>query len=327
MSLYQDCKPIIWQGRDDGLGAQRVHQLVKVQNLRGSNVSPVSSKTVGLLGFACDEGVSRNLGRRGAALGPEALRRAMASLCVDENIGHNIFDYGTVSCIDENLESSQAALGEKVACLVRNKAHPLIIGGGHETAWGHFLGLLPFLKDKRWGIINFDAHFDLRPLLQEKLGSSGTPFKQIAESCDANKMPFNYLCVSVQRYVNTSSLFQTAEELGVKYILADDIHLGKQDECLEKIRSFYRNLDFLYLSLCLDSFSADLCPGVSAPQARGITYPQFIPLFREILASNKVCSADIVELAPPYDLDHRTAKFAASLALDIIQETKFASLI
>ena len=326
MTLYQECKPKIWQGRTDGNERERVHQAIKTKNLINEDSAHVSNKTIGLLGFACDEGVLRNMGRQGAALGPDALRAQLATLCVDQNFCHNIIDYGTVSCTDADLESAQTALGEKIAKLIAKKIHPLVIGGGHETAWGHFLGLLPFLKDKRWGIINFDSHFDLRPLIDKEKGSSGTPFKQIAELCAKTNLPFNYLCISVQKHANTSSLFKEAKELGTEYILADEIHRGALDRNLKKIRKFYHNLDYIYLSVCLDAFSSELCPGVSAPQARGILYPQFLPLFREVLESHRVCSADIVELAPPLDQDKRTAKFAASIALDLIQETAFASL-
>ena len=326
MSLYQDCKPNSWQGRRDGQSKERVHQVVSVYNLDGNTRTFSSSHTIGLLGFACDEGVSRNLGRRGAALGPEALRKALASLCLDEKFNHKIIDYGTVSCIDENLELAQSALGEKIASLVGQRVHPLVLGGGHETSWGHFLGLKNFLQNKRWGIINFDAHFDLRPQLEGDRGSSGTPFRQIADFCKLKNMPFNYLCVSIQKHANTASLFEAARKYGVQYILADHIHQGALPQHLGRIKAFCKDLDYIYLTICLDAFSAHLCPGVSAPQPRGISYSQFSPLFKEVLASQKVCSADIVELAPPFDNDSRTAKFAASIALDIIQENSFVGI-
>ncbi|MFK7827090.1 MAG: formimidoylglutamase [Oligoflexales bacterium] len=326
MSLYQECDPKFWQGRTDGEKKERVHQTIIIENLDKVDSKPVANKTLGLLGFACDEGVARNKGRRGAAQGPDALRSKLAPLCTDYKFSHNLVDFGNVSCDDSNLESAQSMLKEKIAKLIAKKVYPIVIGGGHETAWGHFLGLLPFLKNKRWGIINFDAHFDLRPISDEKKGSSGTPFKQIADLCAEKKMPFNYLCISIQKHVNTASLFQKAQDLSVNYILADQIHQGHMDEILKKIKIFYHDLDYIYLSICLDSFSAEICPGVSAPQVRGIQYHQFLPLFKEVLTSNRVCSADIVELSPPFDLDQRTAKFAASIALDLIQETSFASL-
>ncbi len=45
--------------------------------------------------------------------------------------------------------------------------YPIVLGGGHEIAFGHYCGIKDYnasidRKDKL-GIINFDAHFDLRP--------------------------------------------------------------------------------------------------------------------------------------------------------------------
>ena len=59
------------------------------------------------------------------------------------------------------------------------------LGGGHEIAWASYQGIAAgALQDDqrlaRLGIVNFDAHFDLRQPEQAGRGSSGTPFLQIA---------------------------------------------------------------------------------------------------------------------------------------------------
>jgi formiminoglutamase len=76
--------------------------------------------------------------------------------------------------------------------------------------------------------------------------------------------------------------------------------------------------DNVYLSLCLDVFAAAIAPGVSAPQALGLTPWQIIPALRQLAVSNKVISLDVVELAPNFDLDQRTAKLAALLICDFL---------
>ena len=59
---------------------------------------------------------------------------------------------------------------------------PVVLGGGHEVAFGTYLGLARISRSAhpgdRIGILNLDAHFDLRP---GPVPSSGTPFRQIAE--------------------------------------------------------------------------------------------------------------------------------------------------
>jgi len=58
---------------------------------------------------------------------------------------------------------------------------PIVLGGSHELAYGHFNGIVNHLKKQtknssKVGIINFDAHFDLRPY--DNQGSSGTMLKK-----------------------------------------------------------------------------------------------------------------------------------------------------
>ena len=91
------------------------------------------------------------------------------------------FDAGNIVCADGDLETSQLALGEVVTILLENGIKPIVIGGGHELAWGHYQGIADAFPQKNLGIINFDAHFDMRPLLAYDQGSSGTPFLQIAK--------------------------------------------------------------------------------------------------------------------------------------------------
>ena len=74
----------------------------------------------------------------------------------------------------------------------------------------------------------------------------------------------------------------------------------------------------MYLSLSLDVFSPAFAPGVSSIQPLGLNPWHVIPLLRQAAASGKVVSYDIVEHAPRYDIDHRTAKLAATLIYEII---------
>ena len=78
------------------------------------------------------------------------------------------------------------------------------MGGGHEIAYASFAGLARHLSRHerlpRIGILNFDAHFDLR---HAERASSGTPFRQIAELCQACDWPFAYCCLGISRLGNS----------------------------------------------------------------------------------------------------------------------------
>jgi formiminoglutamase len=184
----------LWQGRidsEEGPLALRWHQQVRAL--------PAQARpgTV-LLGFACDEGVSRNQGRTGAREGPLALRRAMANMAWHHD--GPVYDGGDVACQGHDLERAQEALAEQLAQLCDAGHFPLVFGGGHEVAYGSFMGLSRHAGRQplkpRIGIINFDAHFDLRA---GSRANSGTPFRQIAEACIAQGSAFSYLVFGISR--------------------------------------------------------------------------------------------------------------------------------
>lgn len=269
------------------------------------------------MGFCCDEGVKRNLGRVGAAEGPQALRKALANLPLHFQEHEFIYDIGDIVCHDQDLEKAQHALRELVANLLTKNYKPIIIGGGHEIAWGHYQGIDKVHADQTIGIINFDAHFDLRNNPEPDKGSSGTPFRQIAEYRQAHDLDFDYLCLGIQQTGNTRSLFRKAKELNVNYVLAEDIH-QKRADCESIIQKCLNKHDLIYLTICLDVFNNNVAPGVSAPQPLGLTPLQVIPLLKQIVQSNKVISFDIAELNPKYDQDDRTAQLAALLVSEYI---------
>jgi formiminoglutamase len=228
------------------------------------------------------------------------------------------YDAGDIICQDHDLEKSQSALAEAVDRLLSNNITPIVLGGGHELAWGHFQGIAKKNKYEKIGIINFDAHFDMRPLTADGNGTSGTPFLQIAKALEKTGHPFNYYCIGIQRQSNIEPLFTTAEQHHTHVIYADDIYQGKTDVCLDLINQAIIKNEAIYLSLCLDVFASAYAPGVSAPQPLGLTPWQVIPLLRIFSESGKVKSYDIAELSPQYDIDSHTAKLAANLIYEII---------
>lgn len=309
-----------WTGRCDGPSALRWHEVIEPLNLNllAAEEGEKEMRTGwALLGFCCEAGVLRNGGRGGAALAPAALRRALANIPVHGAISP-LWDAGDICCEGDSLEAAQAALAAAVALLQRSGLRTAVLGGGHEVAWGHFQGLAAAFPGKEWSIVNCDAHFDLRPLLPQEKGSSGTPFRQIAQLCSASKLPFNYTCLGIQRYGNSSALFLAAEEYGTQIVSAEQIHC-------EGLGSCYKLLDLslakdapLYLTLDLDVFAAAYAPGVSAIQPLGLTPWQLIPLLRYIAASGKLMACDIAELSPPYDRDSATAALAAQCLAHLI---------
>ncbi|PUZ30252.1 formiminoglutamase [Chitinophaga costaii] len=315
--------PIAWTGRTDGFSAPflRWHQVIQPIDLRQQSLPKLAAGQLGiaLLGFACDEGVRRNKGRVGAAQGPQAIRTACANFPVHFSNAHCLLDVGNITCEDNDLEGAQAALALTVAALLHAGFQPLLLGGGHEITYGHAAGIHQYLANRQTlGIINFDAHFDIRK--PDDAGpSSGTGFWQLATESYVLQRPFHYLALGIQPMGNTKALFHTAAEYGVQYVPADAFHFSDTELTLSTLRNFIQLTDRIYFTTCLDVFCAAHAPGVSAPAYNGIL-PTGLALqcYREILHSGKVISTDIAELNPVYDSDARTARLAAALVFEIV---------
>ena len=330
-----------WQGRsdpEDGELGLRWHQ----------KVLPADQANEGglmLLGFACDAGVARNQGRTGAYDAPAAIRQALANLAWHHTAP--VYDGGDIHCDNGNLELAQYRLGEAVCQALCQKHRVMIFGGGHEVAWGTFQGIGNYLLQKQQvakpdsassltehvlipvptvGIINFDAHFDLRnpPAGQPpETGSSGTPFHQAALFCQQQNWPFKYACFGLSRASNTQALYNKADGLGVLYKDDTELTYPLIEQALAELQSFVNLCDHLYLTIDLDVFPAAVAPGVSAPAARGVPVDIIELLLGPVLAAknkqgqSKILAADLAEYNPRFDIDNQTARLAARLAWTI----------
>lgn len=293
-----------WRGRVDPPGAgdsRRWHQIV---------AEPDSVPGVAMLGFACDEGIRRNGGRLGAAQGPAALRAALSNLPVRD--ARPLYDAGDVACPDEDLEAAQAAFATRLAALLDAGHGPIGLGGGHEIAFASYLGLAAHLRERRprMGIVNFDAHFDLR---QQAIGSSGTPFLQALDHAADVGLDLGYACLGVSASANTGELFDTADRRGVFYLRDDELDLRTLDAHRQRLAGWLAQRDLIYLTICLDVLPHPLAPGVSAPSARGLPLEVLEPLLDTVAASGRLALMDVAELSPPYDRDGATARVAARL--------------
>ncbi|CAM3676696.1 formimidoylglutamase [Mesobacillus zeae] len=309
--MYNQPSKNNWFGRIDSetdILSFRFHQQVQLVDLPSVTHSFDVKKTFGLIGFQCDEGVRRNQGRRGAAKAPDAVRQAIGKLPWHLPGNAQVLDIGDIECLGDRMEEAQAELGKAVSSLLNNKICPIIIGGGHETFYGHYLGAREFMGPAaRLGIINIDAHFDMRPYDQES--SSGTMFKQILDQ-DQN---CGYLCLGIQKLGNTAALFETAENYNVKYVMEENLASSDIAKAFNEVDSFASQYDATILTLCTDVIGSAYAPGVSAPAPFGLDPKVVRLLIQHIASKDKTLSFDVCEVNPDLDENKKTVTLAAHL--------------
>ncbi|MCC9067476.1 formimidoylglutamase [Arthrobacter cryoconiti] len=310
ISLTVDTPPTPWTGRNDGDGPahRRWWQAVATPATMVKDDSATSPTPAALLGFCSDAGVRRNLGRVGAAGAPAAIRTALGSLAFHSN--RTVTDTGDVVVSGDALEDGQARAGRALTAMLDAGQLTCVLGGGHETAFASYLGVAgtaAVSNGARLGVLNLDAHFDLR---DSPSPSSGTPFLQMARAEAAAGRELNYAVVGISEPNNTRALFDTAHQLDVKYLLDEDC---SEERAVAFVSAFLESVDILYLTIDLDVMPAATAPGVSAPAAYGVPLPVITAVCRQVVASGKLFHADVAELNPEFDVDNRTAKVAARL--------------
>lgn len=285
-----------YSGRIDSSRPERFHQIVEpYTNEANSDV---------IIGFMSDEGVRRNKGRIGAKEAPEKIREKLSSLAYTSPI----FDAGSVEGT-EDLETSQKILGKAVSELLSHNNFPVILGGGHETVYGHYLGVRDAYKDKRIAVLNIDAHFDLRN--EEK--SSGTMFYEMLSEDDN----IDYFVIGIQPFSNTKSLYENAEKFNVKYWTLDEL---RTDSYLSAIKTALEDYDYVFMTLCMDSIQQSYAPGTSAPAPNGFTAEEIIKTVKYFASLENLSSFDISEVSPPLDIDDRTSSLAALIVITLLNE-------
>lgn len=318
MQGYTSPNMNIWNGRndsDDDYSSFYWHQHIQRLDFNEKMVKAKTSLSFVLIGYKVDEGIRLNKGRVGAAKGPDKVRDFLKNKPCSFAKNVNIYDGGNVEFVT-SVEDAQQTLAQLVKLCLANKYFPIIIGGGHDIAYGTMSGLIDYLPiDKNnFGIINFDAHFDLRPY---QYSTSGTMFRQIYDDIKHRNANFNHLTIGVQRSSNTTSLFNFAKDIGSQYIMAAELNNDNRS-ITKRLNSFLDKQEDIYVTVCSDVFSSPYAPGVSSPQPMGIHPEKFLRILKYILRTKKVVAFDIAEISPDLDSSNSTASLGALIIFSIV---------
>ena len=289
-----------------------------------------------LFGIPEDIGVKANLGRVGAASAYDSALKSLA------NIQHNKFCKGSnllvlgkldvskqlekAHTLDANNKEHRKELFKLVEQLDIEVSHivhqicnagkiPIIVGGGHNNAYGNIKGLA-LAKGKPVNVINFDAHTDFR-ILEGR--HSGNGFSYAFEDGFLKK----YFVFGLHENFVSKSVFNTLKELTsrVKYVTYEEVDVKREKNFeteLENALNFIKNEPF-GVELDLDAIpnipsSAMTLSGFSVDKARHFVY---------YFGKNQNASYfHICEGAPELDdskNNHLTGKLIASLITDFMK--------
>lgn len=279
----------------------------RIGEILSNNLGKEDTPKAVILGFPSDKGVAINGGRTGAADAPQAIRKELYKMTSNPE-NYNAFvdlinatkDIGDLN-IHYEVEEDQQNLGKVLAGYLEQGTVPIILGGGHETAFGHFMGYAE--AGLETAIFNLDAHTDVRPL-KDGQAHSGSPFRQAIEhESGCTEM---YLVAGLQPHSVARSHLQYVKESGGEYLLRDETNITSVSGLFHQHDS-----ERLMVTFDMDAVDQSQAPGVSAPCANGL--PSDLWLTAAYLAgrNEQATSFDLSELNPRHDRDNQTAKLAA----------------
>lgn len=289
---------------------------VRLGEVVTSNPDEYDRATVVLIGYPVDEGVQRNKGRIGAAQAPDEIRRALYRLVAPDNEKLILFDAGN-TIPQDTLEATQSAHTATVKQLLQDSKRVISLGGGNDLAYADCAGLAQVTPNPL--VINVDAHFDVRA---DVIPNSGTPYRQLLES---DYVRGNHLFeVGNLPMVNPAIYRDYLLDKGAHIIDLDTLRRDGISTTFESILA--HSAEAIFWGLDMDVVHVAEAPGVSAPNALGISAHDFCEI--AAIAGRDVRSRifEISEVNPLYDIDDRTARLAAAaiyqfLTASVVQET------
>jgi formiminoglutamase len=219
-------------------------------------ISKTETKYI-LLGIPEDIGIRANLGRIGAST---AWTSAIESIA---NIQHNRFNKGSsililgeidvskemdeAKCLNQNIPEERKKLSKIVERIDKEVSHiifsivkagkiPIIIGGGHNNAYGNIKGTA-LAKGKSINAINFDAHSDFR-ILEGR--HSGNAFSYTYEEGFLKK----YFVFGLHETYTSKSVLDTLKKIDdrVRFNTYDEIKIRRQKNFEQEM---YQSLEFI----------------------------------------------------------------------------------
>lgn len=289
---------------------------------------------VGLLGFPHDEGVRRNGGRVGAAGGPSAFRSFVPKIgtLVNNEFAVDlrplkVLDFGDVPS-ELTLEEAHKTLSSKVADILASGGVPFVVGGGNDQSYANVSALLDHLKNSQKegtepvtvGVVNIDAHFDVRPLTSDGRAHSGSPFRLLLEDARFKALDGRFVEFASQGHQcsaehwaylksHKNATVLTLSELRGSH-LGGLSHQQKHPRGVED--TFYDLLDgsigdAIFVSFDVDSIQSSDCPGVSAPGTIGLTAQEALNICYLAGQSPRVKLVDLSEYNPAVE-EYRTGR-------------------
>lgn len=228
----------------------------------------------------------------GTNKGPQGIIEASQQLETTDGISEpcksGIYTHTALDCQGE-AEAVLARIRTLNAQIAGRGQLPIVLGGEHTVSYGAVMGVADVYADEPLGIIQFDAHADLRDSYEGSPWSHASVMKRLV---DAGMHLF-------QLGVRAMSV----EEQAVRDAHPERIHyLDARQICkAQPVHDFQLPENFpkkVYITVDVDGLDGAIMPATGTPVPGGLSFWQLIDLLEAVTRQREVVGMDVVEFAP-----------------------------
>ncbi|MBY6037884.1 formimidoylglutamase [Fictibacillus nanhaiensis] len=263
-----------------------------------------------------------SISHSGAYMAPQTIRSMMHSFStysIEEETdmwNHTITDFGDIEMHVTELIQSQSRIYSVLKEIQEKhkEAFLITLGGDHSVSAG---AIQAFQESRgKVGIIQFDAHFDLRNT-EDGGPSNGTPFRQLIEKGVINGDQLVQL--GIRDFSNGKLYHEYAKEQGVTVFKMGDIRREGLLSLLKKsVEQLKQTTDNIYISLDMDVLDQAYAPGCPAIGPGGLDSESLIEGVGWLAENPSVKGMDIVEIDPTLDFRNMTSRLAAYIIMHFL---------
>ena len=276
--------------------------------------------------------------RPGARFGPQAVRRISALYdgysidgAVDIYEELDFCDVGDVFVIPGNIEKTFDQVSKAISHIYTSGAFPVICGGDHSLGFPNVRGIAPHI-DGNVGIIHIDRHLDIQEKdMDERMHTTpwywttheptSTTHRDHSHMHDVglpNCDPANLVQMGIGGWYGSRPGAIVARRRGTSVMTMTDItELGPAKAAELALELAWRGCKAVYLSFDIDSIDPGFAPGTGSPEPGGLMPREALEIVR-LIAREGLCGMEVVEVAPPYDVNDNTAQLACRVILDAL---------
>jgi guanidinopropionase len=296
---------------------QSFHDLQGVATfMRLPTVESAKGLDIALTGIPWDGGTTNRAGPRH---GPREIRSQSSLMRRVHHVSGTepfsiarIADVGDVSVNPINLQDALKRIEEGIRSIVKHGALPLIAGGDHLTT-------LPVLravaKDSPVGMIHFDAHSDTNDTyFGDNPYTHGTPFRRAVEEKLLD--PKRVVQIGIRGSIFDPDEHGWARDHGMRLIYMEEFVRRGVEPVMNEAKTIVGDRP-AFISFDIDCIDPSMAPGTGTPEIGGFTTREVQAMLR-LLEGVDIVGADVVEVAPPFDMGGMTALVGATVMFELM---------